>query len=237
MSEQAAIAELTNVDCRFEPRPWPFALDRRAEIDAHWRALTAAKPAMYNGRVLLMHRRALGAGTLAGAYLDTDYASFLAWRDFGFPDTAMTNCFAMAALTSREGHFVLGVMGPHTANAGMAYFPAGTPDLDDVAGDRVDLGGSVHRELEEETGLSGRDVTAEAGWTMVALGPRIALMKRLRSDLAATELSARIRGFLATQSKPELSGVHIVASPADITDRMPVFQRAYLDYALTGGPR
>jgi 8-oxo-dGTP pyrophosphatase MutT (NUDIX family) len=232
MSERAEITELTEVDCRYEPRAWAFAEERRAEIDAHWAKLVARRPAMFNGRVLVMHRRNLRDRAFTGAFFDTDYASFLAWRDFGYPDATVTNCFAMGALSSREGHFLLGVMGPHTANAGMIYFPAGTPDLSDIAGGRVDLSGNVLRELFEETGLEAGEVEADPLWTMVAMPPRIALMRRLRSGLSSAELKARIERTLAQQDKPELAGVHVVAGRADLLEAMPAFQRAYLEHAL-----
>ena len=232
MSDRLEIADIAEVDCRYEPRRWPFALERRPEIDAHWAVQVARSPTMFNGRVLVMHRRALRGDAFSGGYFDTDYASFLAWRDFGFPDKAVINCFAMGALRSREGHYVLGVMGGHTANAGMIYFPAGTPDLNDVVGDRVDLSRSVMRELHEETGLEAGDVEVETGWTMVALAQRVALMRGLRSDLPSGELKARIERYLARQEKPELAAIHIVAGPADLSDAMPAFQRAYLEHAL-----
>ncbi len=232
MSERAEITELTEVDCRYEPRTWAFAVERRAEIDAHWAKLVARRPAMFNGRVLVMHRRNLRDGAFTGAFFDTDYASFLAWRDFGYPDATVTNCFAMGALSSREGHFILGVMGPHTANAGMIYFPAGTPDPSDIAGGRVDLSGNVLRELFEETGLQAAEVEADPLWTMVAEQPRIALMRRLHSALSSAELKARIERTLAQQDKPELAGVHVVARREDLSDAMPAFQRAYLEHAL-----
>jgi len=43
-------------------------------------------------------------------------------------------------------------MGNHTATAGQIYFAAGTPDPNDIAGDRVDLERGVMRELTERPG-------------------------------------------------------------------------------------
>ena len=138
---------MTRLDLRFEPVAWRFAVERRDEIDAHFAKLRVDKPEMWNGRVLLLRRGEIAGGTLSGAYLETDFASFIAWRDWGFPDTTMRNCFPMAALRSSDGAFLLGVMGGHTATAGQVYFPAGTPDPNDVVGDSVDLEAGVMREL------------------------------------------------------------------------------------------
>ena len=119
-------------------------------------------------RLLLLRRGEIAGSTFRGAYLETDFASLLAWRDWGFPDKSIRNCFPMAALRAADGAFLVGVMGPHTANAGHVYFPAGTPDPDDIVGDTVDLSGGVMRELTEETGLTGADVAVEsAGITLV----------------------------------------------------------------------
>ena len=92
---------------------------------------------------------------LSGAYSEADFASFVAWRDWGFPDTSVRNCFPMAALRSSDGAFLLGVMGAHTANAGHIYFAAGTPDPNDIVGDTVDLEGGVMRELDGRNGSGG----------------------------------------------------------------------------------
>ena len=62
-----------------------FARERRAEIDAHFEKLRQEKPAMWNGRVLLMHSFEVAESALRGDYFETDFASFVAWRDFGFP--------------------------------------------------------------------------------------------------------------------------------------------------------
>ncbi len=134
----------------------------------------------------------------SGAYLETDFASMIAWRDWDFPDKAIRNCFPMAALRSSDGAFLLGQMGAHTATAGQIYFAAGTPDRNDIVGDTVDLEGGVMRELTEETGLSVADVSPEPGWFATPLGQRIALMKVVQARETATALRERIRAFLAS---------------------------------------
>ena len=109
--------------------------ERRAEIDAHFAAEQRERPKLWNGRVLLGRNPVFAAGRFSADYFETDFASFLAWRDWGFPDRGVFNGFGMGALRSRDGAFVLGEMGEHTSNAGRIYFPSGTPDLDDVSGD------------------------------------------------------------------------------------------------------
>ena len=226
------IIPLKRLDLRYEPGAWPFAVARRAEIDAHFVKLRADKPQMWNGRVLMMRRGHIADGVLSGAYLETDFASFIAWRDWGFPDTTMCNCFAMAALRAADGAFLLGQMGPHTATAGQIYFAAGTPDPADIVGDAVDLERGVIRELTEETGLTLADVTPRPGWTATPLGQRIALMKIVEAREDAGALRERIRGFLARQQTPELSDMYIVRAAADLDPRMPPYVRAYLSAVL-----
>src|SRR2546423_4943996 len=193
------IIALSRLDLRFEPAPWPFAIERRAEINAHFARLRAEKPQMWNGHVLLLRRGEIADGVLSGAYLKTDFASFISWRDWDFPDKSVRNCFPMAALRSSDGAFLLGVMGHHTATAGQIYFPAGTPDPNDIDGDRVDLERGVIRELIEETGLSAVDFAAEPGWFATPLGQRLALMKIVQAGESAATLRDRIRAFIAVQ--------------------------------------
>lgn len=226
------IIPLTRLDLRYEPGAWAFAVERRAEIDAHFAKLRVEKPQMWNGRVLMMRRGTIADGILAGAYLETDFASFIAWRDWGFPDTTMRNCFAMAALRAADGAFLLGQMGPHTATAGQIYFAAGTPDPADIVGDTVDLERGVIRELTEETGLTLADVTPQPGWTATPFGQRIALMKVVQAREDAGALRERIRADFARQQAPELSDMHIVRTLADLDPRMPPYVRAYLSAVL-----
>ncbi len=223
------IVSLDHLDLRLAPRSWPFAESRRVEIDEHFRAAQAAQPALWNGRVLLLHDHAVAGRVMTGTCFETDFASFLAWRDWGFVDPAVRNAFPQAALRAADGAFLLGVMGERTANAGHIYFPSGTPDLSDVDGDRVDLGATLKRELAEETGLAAADFTVEPGWTAVFDGPRIALFRVVRSAEPAALLRARILDNLGSIADEELADMRIVRSPADYDPQMTGYVTAYLD--------
>ena len=212
------------------PYLWPFAQARRLEIDAHFATLRQSLPDLWNGRVLLMKDAAVAGGVLRGTFFETGFADFMAWRDWGFPDPSVVNCFAMGALRGSDGAYLLGVMSAFTANAGRIYFPAGTPDLSDIKGDTVDLLGSVLRELEEETGLATQDFTVAPNWTAVARGPRLALMKAVAAGRPAEDLRQAALRHLAGEARPELADVRIVRSPGDFDPAMPEFVTAYLSH-------
>ena len=110
------------------------------------------------------------------------------------------NCFAMAALRCADGAFLLGEMAPHTFNAGQIYFPAGTPDPNDVFDNRVDLEASVRRELFEETGIEASETIMASGWTLALTPQRIACMKLMTLPLPAESAKARVEAYLARRS-------------------------------------
>ncbi|WP_406854266.1 NUDIX hydrolase [Alsobacter sp. KACC 23698] len=227
------IARVAAVECRLVQRPWAWAEGERERIDAHWAELASRNPALFDGRVLVLHSGGVEGDVFRASYLETGFSRFIAWRDFGFPDRTIRNAFAMAALRSSDGAYLLGVMGPHTANSGKVYFPAGTPDLSDVVGDAVDLSGSVARELEEETGLTAADVAFADDWSVVTHGQRIALMRLVQAREAAEPLRQRILAELSRQKDPELSDIRIVRGTGDLDEAaMPPFVCAYLRQAL-----
>jgi hypothetical protein len=211
---------------------WAFARERRAEIDAHFEELRQQKPSMWNGRVLLMHHHEFAGSLLRGEYFETDFASFVAWRDFGFPDMSVKNTFALAALQGSDGGYVLGVMGSHTSNAGKIYFPGGTPDRNDVNGGRVDLEAGVRREMEEETGLRTAEFEVDPGWHCLPSGPMIALLKPMRSKEPAAQLRARILDHIKSEQDPELAGAAVVRSLSDIQPAMPAFIQTFFRIAF-----
>jgi 8-oxo-dGTP pyrophosphatase MutT (NUDIX family) len=228
MSEAVSVVHIDRLELTVAPKPWAFAAERRADIDAHFAKLQREKPALWNGRVLLLHEYSMADRVLRGAYLETDFASFAAWRHWGRPAAGVHDCFGAAAIVAADGAFLLGVMGPHTANSGRIYFPCGTPDPDDIVGSRVDLDFSVRRELKEETGLDIAEFTAEPGWTTVFDLPLIAHIKVLRSGESAEALRARVLDHLARERQPELADIRIVRGPADSDPAMPRFVTAFL---------
>jgi 8-oxo-dGTP pyrophosphatase MutT (NUDIX family) len=226
---QPEIFAVERLNLRLTPKAWAFAAERRAEINKFFAALKKDKPAVWNGRVLLLHHQVVSGGVFTGEFLETDYASFAAWSAWGRPPAGVRDCFGAAALVARDGALLLGVMGAHTYNAGQIYLPCGTPDPADIIGGAVDLEGNVRRELKEETGLDAGELTAEPGWITVVDGSWIMHVKVLRAREGATALRTRILDFLSGQRQPELADVRIVGGPADFEPAMPRFVTAFLE--------
>lgn len=224
----ARVVRIERLDLAFAPRPWPFAQSRRAEIDANFARRKAERPAMWNGEVLVLYEHAVEGAVFRGSYLKTDYASFISWIDWGYPESGTRDSFSQGALRSADGAFLLGVMGAHTAQAGKIYFPAGTPDMSDVKGSAVDLTASVWREVEEETGLTAADLDAEPGWHTVFAGAQIAHLKIMQARDDAVTLRARILEFMSRQDPPELGDIRIVRSLADLDPKMLAFVPVFL---------
>jgi len=226
------IHRVTSLDLPVEKWSWPFAETRSAEISAHFAAKRRAKPKMWNGRVLMGRNPVFAGARLSASYFETDFASFLAWRDWGYPDKDVFNGFGMGALRSADGAFVLGEMGQHTSTAGRIYFPSGTPDLDDISHGAVDISASVARELEEETGLAPDQYRSEPDWHCVFTGPAMAMIRILHVDMTGDALRARIEANLALQQLPELAAIHLVRGTRDLTAAMPGFVTAFIEAQL-----
>jgi 8-oxo-dGTP pyrophosphatase MutT (NUDIX family) len=222
------IHRATTLDLNVEPWRWRFADERRADIDAHF-AIKARERPIWNGRVLLGRDPVFTAERFSASYFEADFASFLAWRDWGFPDASVFNGFGMGALRGSDGAFILGEMGQHTSNAGRIYFPSGTPDLDDISDGAVDISGSVTREVEEETGLTAADYRAGPHWDCVVSGAAIAMIRILHVDLTGEALRARIEANLAGQKQPELAAIRLVREASDFTASMPRFVTAFIE--------
>ena len=229
LPDEIEIAALDMVEIAVEPWTWPFAQERRAEINRHFATRQRERPALWNGRTLLLHRYARKNGVLRGASFETDYASYLAWRDWGRPAVGVVNVFAAAALQSADGAFLLGQMAPFTAAAGQWVFPGGMPDPDDIStAGMLDLASNVGRELFEETGLDIGACQVDPGWTLVRDGGNAVLVKRVTVKESAEQLHANVMHHVTNQVQPEFTAVRIVRRPADVEPATPRFFVEYL---------
>jgi 8-oxo-dGTP pyrophosphatase MutT (NUDIX family) len=223
------IHRVTTLDFPVRPWAWPFAAERRQDIDAHFRARQVEKPRLWNGRVLLGRKPVFSGDRFSAEAFETSFAEFLAWRDWSFPDKDVFDGFGMGALRCSDGAFALGEMGPQNVTAGRVYFPSGTPDPSDVRDGKLDMAGSVVREMEEETGLTPADYRADPHWDMVVMDGIIAMIRRLDVALTGEALRQRIEANLARQEQPELSRIHLVRGLGDLSSSMPRFVVAYLE--------
>ena len=222
------IVPVERVEITVAPWQWQFAVKRRAEIDAHFAVRQQRQP-LWNGRVILLKDYRIENGMLSGSGFETDFASFVAWRDWNFPDRDVFNVFAMAAVRAADGGYLLGQMADHTASAGLLYFPCGSPDLEDVSDGKLDLEGSAARELFEETGTDIATLAAEPGWSLVREQNFIALIKRFTSAENAQQLRTRILYYLASGAHSELSDIRVVSGRGDLTAQVPAFVAAFLE--------
>jgi len=224
------IMHLDRIEISVKPWAWEFAELRRAEISEHFAILKSKRSAVWNGRVLLLNHFSIGDAILRGSCFETDYASFIAWHDWNFPDPTVNNFFAAAALRSADGAYFVGEMAPYTARAGQLYFPCGTPDpsaIDDRG--TFDPIGHLNRELQEEIGISIDELDAEPGWVLVRDRCYLALIRRLISHQNADDLRSRVIRHIRSEQQSELSDLRIVRGPAQLDARMPTFVRAFLD--------
>jgi hypothetical protein len=212
---------------------WPYPDEHAEAIAAHWRREAAARPALFDGRVLVARRLAVTDGVVDAAYAEIPFSALLHWRRCGFPPADAFNCFGAAVVRSRDGAILLGRMADHTANAGHIYFPCGTPDRDDIAGDRVDLDGSILRELDEETGLAPPLLRPTERRWLVRDGALACCATLVEAECDTAALERRVRAHLAAEAEPELADVVLVRRQAEIDRaRVPAYAQALLDRLL-----
>lgn len=239
-AQEPSIVEVDRLDCRLVPHRWAYAEAEAAALDRIWAERVARNPSLFDGPVLLACRAEIGLESgrrvLALDAFETRFSRFLGWRDLGWPDRSIFNCFAMPAVRASDGAYLVGEMGPGHSAAGQRYFPGGTPDPHDVRADgTVDLPGSLARELGEEAGLPAGEGSPARDWTVIFDGQRVACIKVIDWPESAAALRARVRDFLARETEPELSDIHMLAPGVHDDPRLPAFMAAFLRHAAERG--
>ncbi|AWM86307.1 NUDIX hydrolase [Microvirga sp. 17 mud 1-3] len=238
MKRELTITRVARVEAAAKPFTWRWAEENREAIAENWQRRIAAKPKMFNGRVLMLSDVSVTPELGRNTYFETDYANLVAWIDMGHPDPTVANGFAMAALRGADGAFICGVMSHDTVNGGRVYFPAGTPDRSDMRADgTVDLATSLTRELAEETGLTETDYGISDEWIVIERWPAVALMRYATLRVPAAEGAERIRATIAAQDQAELSDVRIIRGVEDIDPKtMPLYLQSFFRWSFSADP-
>jgi hypothetical protein len=222
------IVPVSEVDIRLVPGRWQMPEAMRDGVRQHWAKLAAANPNLWDGRVLGVSAPGTPGGVVVeGGVLRAEaredaFSAFMVWRDLDYPEIGIRNLFGSALIATSDDALVYGIMGITTGNAGRVYAPGGSLEPRDVMRDgRVDVIGSIEREMAEETGLEAGEAVVE-GMVAVFDGPRISLGRVFRFDQTAEQLIARIRANLEQQEHRELADVVAVRSSADAAAAGPV---------------
>jgi hypothetical protein len=236
--ENVSIIAVPQIELRREPMSWAWADANRPSIGAYLAKLRMKRPGLFNGRLYLLHEWSLDNGLFRGAMFETDFASFLAWRDQGYPDAGVFHCFGVGALRAGDGPVLLGLKARHKTRAGAIDFPTGTPEPRDLRSDGVvEAMPSILRKLKEQTGLESEDVRIVPGWHVATVGQSIGLVRSLIALDYAAALVKRVRAHLGMQRPPELADVMTVHGVADLQPAIPLIARAYLSDVLLGRRR
>lgn len=221
---------ISSVDLRLHAGSWSFAEAEKLRITEHWRKLADANPRIWNGDVLICAETRITDAMLTGRFIKTDYASFVAWRDWGWPDKSVSNVFGSAIVHTADNALLYGRMASHTLNAGKIYPPGGSLEMKDVSADgRVNVMGSLIRELDEETGLKAADAE-QAELLAVFDGPRLSVAQVFRFAQPADVLAKEVRHYLRSGHEDELSAIEIVRASSQFDSTMPAYAVAIARY-------
>src|ERR1700744_1253289 len=106
-ASEIEIIEIDRIEFKVEPWSWEFSHARRLEIDRFFADMQRQRSHLWNGRVMMLRSYEGRDRALRGVCFETDYASFTAWREWGFPGPAVFNVFADSALRGADGGFLV----------------------------------------------------------------------------------------------------------------------------------
>ncbi len=236
--ETAGLRSQRVATCRLKlsERRWGFADDRRDDIELHWRRRLAENPGFFNGKVLVMEPPRIVDGELSAELIETDFASFLFWKDSGYPDLSVRDGFGSALIRSLEGHVLLARQGPGHVNSGLLYLPGGFIDRSDILGDgRIDIDGSIAREFREETDIDADSFERRPGYLVTQNQAQVSIAIEFQSRLPAVELRQMLLSQLQQQECPELEDFVIFRRPPEAGQRDVVAFSRHAVSAVLGG--
>lgn len=199
------------IDVVLDPAPHPYEIGNEAAIQRSWVEEKAAKPALFDGTVVLLATLRYRDGRIEGRCHAVRYATFLHWR--GTRAGTAQHAFAHAMLVSSDNALIAVRMAGHTVNAGKVYFAAGSFEPEDFPSGRVDADLNMRREVLEETGLDLATASADDRYHALSTSRGTVIVRRYFFRETADELVRRIEAFVAKEVEPEISGPVVILGP------------------------
>lgn len=227
------ILPVDEIDVRLDPAQHPFERGREEAIAENWRHEVAAKPALFDGTVVLLSEFGYDAGRLFGRCHAVGYSTFLYWRKDRVATAA--HAFAHPMLVSSDNALVAIRMGAHTVNAGRVYFAAGSFEPEDFPDGVVDAHGNMVREVLEETGLDISGVRRGKRHYALATEKGTVIFRRYFLDGTADEIASRIRDFVAGESEPEIEEPVIIRDARDLPDGLMGHMQPMIEWHFQNG--
>ncbi len=227
------IVPVDRIDVVLDPSPHPFERDNRAEIAANWQREIAARPALFDGTVVLLSRFGYDDGRLFGRCHAVRYATFLYWRKERVG--TVVHAFAHPMLVTRDNALVAIRMAAHTVNAGRVYFAAGSFEPEDFPGGVVDPHHNMTREVLEETGLDISRARRGARHHALATDRGTVIFRRYHLDENADRVASRIRDFVAGEADPEIEGPVVIRDARDRPPGLMPHMPPLIDWHFSGG--
>lgn len=214
------------IDVHVEDGMHPLDVRYGSEIEAYWRQLSAANPALFNGEYYLTVEKQIEGRVLKGTYRRTHFATFLYWRDHVTSIKGAFQIISIAAMVSSDNKIIMGKMSADSANAGRIYIPAGSVSDEDIRDGVVDFDTAMTRETFEETGIQLRLDQANDCYTLCETRGVVALIREFQTGMHSTELVAKIEDNLTQQLERELECVYAYGR-GETHPTMPEFLKHY----------
>ncbi|MGN6582524.1 MAG: hypothetical protein ACTHJV_02335 [Rhizobiaceae bacterium] len=224
-----AVVPVLSAEIGLDPAPHPFEAVNGAAIAENWAREKAAKPALFNGEVMLLSKLSYRGTRLEGVCHMVRYATFLLWRK-SQPIGSAEHAYTHAMPVTSDNALILVRMGLHTANAGRVYFAAGSFDPQDFPAGKADIDFNMMREVREETGIDLKGLRRDAHYHLRSTAGATVIFRRYFLTEPAEQVAERIRKFIAAEEEPEIVEPVVVRSPADLPDNLALHIPAIVDW-------
>ncbi|WP_136620217.1 MULTISPECIES: hypothetical protein [Mesorhizobium] len=221
------------IDVRLDPDPHPFALNNAEAIAENWQREIGAKPALFDGTVVLLSQLAYRDNRLVGRCHAVNYSTFMLWRKQR-ENSGAEHAYGHAMLVAADNALVAIRMGSHTVNAGRVYFAAGSFEPIDFRDGLVDVDFNMIREVREETGLDLSGAERGKRWHALSTNNGTVIFRRYHETAPADEIAQRISAFVAAETDPEIEGPVIIRHAADLPVGLSPHMKPLIEWHFAG---